>query len=540
MLFRYFSLVVLLAVNQQAALSRAHDHAAIAPYLADDVSSVVYLDLGRLKLPAIVDEMEKLGLIPETEREEVKQQTAAVQAKFDELTKLGARRAYLLVRVSDFFEGPTLVVQVEEAGQAQAVADWLAALAEKAGVLGDAAAYVPREFVAEGSIVVGAGSSERLKKATAKRAGPPRAGAVEALAVLDGADLGWVAFGDDDSRRVVREMFPQLPAPFMEIDGKLLADGLKWIAVTATLPPDPTVSVALSAADHETARLLENSAGKGLVMAKGLLMAERLSGPPVHKERAEALLPLLTRLAPRVNGSQLSITFGDDDEEKAILHDYLPKVIQGAQAHAHQTARLQQFKQIGLAMHNYASTANRGTFPSAASYDGEGRPLLSWRVHLLPYTGDPADLERYKKFRLDEPWDSDHNRALIAETPSAYKDPDPRVRAILKPGETTYAVPVGEGTIFDGREGTSLHAITDGTSNTILAVEVAPERAVVWTKPDDWQVDLSDPLRGVKRADRDFFTALLADGSVQTLQNSTPPEKMRALLTRAGGEPASR
>jgi hypothetical protein len=40
-------------------------------------------------------------------------------------------------------------------------------------------------------------------------------------------------------------------------------------------------------------------------------------------------------------------------------------------------------KQIGLAMHNYHSSY--GSFPASASYDKDGKPLLSWRVHLLPF-----------------------------------------------------------------------------------------------------------------------------------------------------------
>jgi prepilin-type processing-associated H-X9-DG protein len=60
----------------------------------------------------------------------------------------------------------------------------------------------------------------------------------------------------------------------------------------------------------------------------------------------------------------------------------------------------------------------------------------------------------------------------------------------------------------------------------------------VWTKPDDWSVDLSDPLDGVKRDDRGFFTAAFCDGHVRILQNSTSPATLKAMLTRAAGDVA--
>src|SRR5688572_6774947 len=94
-------LLALAAAFAGAAAAAGADHAAVARYLADDVSSVVYLDLEKLNLLAIGEELEKLQLIAEPHLESVKHETAAIQAKYDQLTKLGARRAYLLVRASD-------------------------------------------------------------------------------------------------------------------------------------------------------------------------------------------------------------------------------------------------------------------------------------------------------------------------------------------------------------------------------------------------------------------------------------------------------
>jgi len=158
---------------------------------------------------------------------------------------------------------------------------------------------------------------------------------------------------------------------------------------------------------------------------------------------------------------------------------------------------------------------------------------LSWRVHILPYLDENR---LYKQFHLDEPWDSDHNRPLAAKMPAIYADPDSALRKLHTEGRTTFVVPVGEGTMFDGPEGPKFKDIIDGTSNTILFVEVVPEHAVVWTKPDDWNVDLEDPFNGLRREDRDWFTTGRCDANAYIISNEVEAKKLRALLTRAGKE----
>ena len=57
-------------------------------------------------------------------------------------------------------------------------------------------------------------------------------------------------------------------------------------------------------------------------------------------------------------------------------------------------------KQIGLAIHNYHD--NLGAFPSRAFTSKDGKPLLSWRVAILPFIEEGP---LYEQFKLDEPWD---------------------------------------------------------------------------------------------------------------------------------------
>jgi hypothetical protein len=184
-------------------------------------------------------------------------------------------------------------------------------------------------------------------------------------------------------------------------------------------------------------------------------------------------------------------------------------------------------------MLNYADKNKH--LPPAAIYDKDGRPLLSWRVAILPYL-DREQAELYRQFHLDEPWDSPHNRTLIEKMPEWFADPDPKIRQIAGAGATTFQVPTGPGTVFVNNSGTTFKQISDGTAKTILLVEVEPTGAVVWTKPGDWQVDLEHPRRGVERTDRNIISAGFADAHVEALRNDVDEAALRAFLTRSGGD----
>jgi Protein of unknown function (DUF1559) len=187
-------------------------------------------------------------------------------------------------------------------------------------------------------------------------------------------------------------------------------------------------------------------------------------------------------------------------------------------------------KQIALAMHNFESTHQ--TFPPAAVVDKKGKKLLSWRVQILPYIEQD---QLYKQFKLDEPWDSEHNAKLIDKMPKLYADP--RFEA-PKAGQTYYKVFVGKEAGFDWVEGRSIVNFTDGTSNTLLVA--AGGKPVVWTQPDDFEFDPEKKLTAEDVAGP-FEELLVAfcDGSVRVLKKTIAEATLKALITRAGGEVVS-
>jgi len=210
-------------------------------------------------------------------------------------------------------------------------------------------------------------------------------------------------------------------------------------------------------------------------------------------------------------------------------------------------ASMDNLKQILLAMHNYHAANNH--FPAPAIYSGDGKALLSWRVELLPYL-EQGDL--YKQFRLNESWDSPHNRALLDRMPAVFALP-----ASLTSGSsssssssggnsssttgtaslghlTYYQVFVGPGAAFEKRLKRRIRDITDGTSNTIMVVEAASP--VPWTKPEDLVYDPDLPLPELGGGFKGVFNVAMADGSVHAVPRDFDKAEFRKAVTCNGGE----
>ena len=181
-------------------------------------------------------------------------------------------------------------------------------------------------------------------------------------------------------------------------------------------------------------------------------------------------------------------------------------------------------RQIALGVLNYESTY--GKLPGNI-YGDDGKALLSWRVRLLPFLDQQA---LYNRFKLDEPWDSEHNKPLSEIVIQTFQTPGGPTD-----GRTCYLALAGEETLFPGEKEIGLRDVTDGTSNTILCVQAANDQAVPWSKPQDLDFDAEQPLRGLKKG-RSQFGVAMNDGSCRTLNTSIDAEVFKAMATRAGGE----
>jgi len=218
-----------------------------------------------------------------------------------------------------------------------------------------------------------------------------------------------------------------------------------------------------------------------------------------------------------------------------ILVALLLPATQAAREAARRAQCTNQLKQIGIAMHNYHDTYR--CFPPAVITDEDGEPMRSWRVAILPFIEQAPLFDQYD---FSEPWNGPNNRVLECAFPDTYRCPDDTAPASL---ETSYVMIVGEGTTGgEPNEAVKIASVKDGTSNTILAIEVAGSD-IHWMEPRDLTVEeavsfITNPgATGLLHVHPGGVNVLMADGSVRFLPESTDPETVRLLLTRDDGQP---
>jgi hypothetical protein len=168
-------------------------------------------------------------------------------------------------------------------------------------------------------------------------------------------------------------------------------------------------------------------------------------------------------------------------------------------------------------------------------FDEQGKPKLSWRVHVLPYI-DQRPL--YSKFHFDEPWDSDNNRPLLAHMPDLY-------RAVEDPSDTQttrlLAVQIPEVPLAGGAPEVrqigrrSRRRINNRMNVTILLAQVGPDRAVPWTKPDELEIAAEAPLAGLGTIPATGFYVVMTNASVYHLKPTIPGDLFKTLATPPGG-----
>jgi hypothetical protein len=182
-----------------------------------------------------------------------------------------------------------------------------------------------------------------------------------------------------------------------------------------------------------------------------------------------------------------------------------------------------------------ASPAGSGSFSvvtGPAIIGKDSKPLLSWRVEILPFLGE-TEGELYKQFHLNESWDSPHNKKLLSRMPRVYAPPGTTPQ---EPYTTFYQVFVGPHAAFEQHRGIRVPVdFTDGMSQTLLIVEAGS--AVPWTKPEDLVFAEDQPIHKLGGLFPNIFNAAFADGSVWPLSKQLDAETLRKLILRDDGQP---
>jgi hypothetical protein len=487
------------ADNKSNAEARAQ---VIAPYVDEGMIAIVHADLSRLSVQAVLSKLGNIGNIPAAD---LQMPERMFSQWVEKLEKAGGKDIFFVVSLTDFswLRFPAMgfvIVPLEEGADGKTLASIL-------GTAFQTGAKLPGDKAVFGGPTA---TWERVKKMKPVE----RPELVNAFAAAGDTAIQVLLLPNAEQRRVIEEMAPRLPKELGAGPTRVVTQGALWTALGIDLTPKLALSVVAQSRDGAAATALHDllkQAAKALGEKK-----EVLEDFPGFAEHSAPFIP-------RVSNDQLTAKV-TEDQLAAILKPAIAKLREASE----RTHSLNNLRQIGIAMHTYNDVHK--ALPTAASYDKQGKPLLSWRVHILPYIESD---KLYKEFHLDEPWDSEHNKKLIARMPRFYQSAN---RKLNEAGKTRYLAPLGKETMFPGRQPISIPKdVPDGTSQTILIVEALESQAVIWTNPDDLPIDLEKPLKGLVDKNK-WILAVFADASVHMLPATIDPKTLRALFTRNGGE----
>jgi hypothetical protein len=473
----------------------------VAPFLDDQTFAIGHVDVSHLNVDKLVATIGELGKIEAEELVKPKKEAGDWLAAF---AKAGGKEIYVVLSTKDLLSNhePFFVIPLSEGANDEAI-----------GKLLSAGPRMKPATIGKASIVGNESTIDRIREMKPSE----RPDLAKAFAAAGDTTAQFILLPSDDNRKVIDQLMPMLPKEIGGGSTKAFTHGVRWAAIGVDGPPKIAAKLLVQAPDAGAAKDLHDAI---VSLFKGFNENKEF------QKNVPGFDKLTAVLTPTVKDDQLTVTM----EDKTIRDIVSPLIVRVREA-ATRMQSSNNLKQIALAMHNYHSTYNK--FPPAFSVDKDDKPLLSWRVHILPYIEQEG---LYKEFHLDEPWDSEHNKKLIPRMPRIYQS-SKKLPEVL--GVTTYLTPRAKETAFPGKDAIAIKDISDGTSNTILLVDVDDDHAVIWTEPDDLKIDPKKPHTGLGNRNGEGFLIAFADGSVHFLKKDISVKNLWAMFTIAGGEVVS-
>lgn len=472
-------------------------------FIGQDVCLTIEIDVTSLDVNASKAFLEKLT------REELPPALAnGVNEFVDALVAAGVKKAYLIATIGAIGDvlwrlerngnangiTPLLVLPCNKPDQVQAA---LAALTQKMG-LTTSSLQIQKLAAANnnGPNFVLIGNRDAVKRAH-HAAQPNRDALNEALLATNQLTHKAIVSLPAEARRDLLALWPEtMPTNIpVSVSPRAMVEDISWIAISADLPPELKLQIQIKTVGKEALLRVKNAISTSLA----------LTGP--------------IKQHIKMTTTDRILTLGVATEPLLELVAVTPLPASAQQ-------KLNSLKQIGLAIHNYHNQYQH--LPPRCFTDPAGKPLHSWRVAILPFIEQQAV---YKALNLKEAWNAASNQKLTATMIPLYTN------SKSEPTKTTFRAPVMMGSLWQGDGPPKrFQDLTDGLSATIAIIDAPQSAATSWADPKPWVISAENPMADVF-GDRDTATALMLDGAVRTLKKSEMNnEKLRAMLTTAGGE----
>ena len=357
------------------------DHAAtLAPFLNDDTFAVVYLHVAALPQPG--NPAEIFQLLPKLPEEAQQQLLGLTMASgfVDKFQSAGGQGIYLVAGLRDLHDagGPVLIAAAADnqhpAAVEQMSRDLIQGPHDDQNQVSLHSLSKILEVRRRGDVVL-VGTKDSVNRYSSLAASE-RKDITEPLTRLsgEGAVFAGAFAPGPDFRRVVRELWPALPPPMTPLKGEL-ADRWRTLEFAANLPPNVNPRIILQTTDPESAQTFVD-------LYRALPAAiDQITELGDDRAEAKRYAEMITGLIPpQIDGPRVTLRLSTAPPQMENLRALFSGLTDKALESSRRNKRMNQFKELAIAMLNYADVNKH--LPPAAICDKEGRPLLSWRGSL--------------------------------------------------------------------------------------------------------------------------------------------------------------
>lgn len=472
---------------------------SVKRFIDQQTIAVLSLDLRKLDVDNTVEQVSgMLGITPDR----VQRNKALLSAAAGNLLKRKVTQVHAIYSHPAMTNFPTLVVPLADATEADKVASLISHGSEVIP-FSPQGSWIPNTSLAKRAVgnLLLIGPAEELER-LAKVQPVNRPEFTSAMRQPGAATLRIWASPPVDFKKVMAELHPRLPVELGGMPTSEVLQGMKWGGVKVDFPPGTQVKITLEASSPNDVVMYQKLWWSYLGLLKKWSEEEAPS---------KALMQMTHQFLAKAKWSNEGSTIQLELEKEQFAQVVVQYSAQFAKTATDQLNR-SHLRQFVVAMHNYHGDFNH--LPNQAIVDKNGKPLLSWRVNLLPYLGQ---MPLYKEFKLDEPWDSDHNKKLLSKIPQIYKHPYakdvPEHHTLYQVFYSKKGVKPSAMIWETGKIDLGKVTLADGTSNTMLISDAAAT-AVPWTKPEDLLFDVAGPMPKLGSPGKDnLATACFGDGS---------------------------
>ena len=362
--------VLLLFFASFAHSAEKYDPAALAktiePYLDDATLFVTHVDMTRADVTPLADKIRAFfPIVPGQHVQELAEFDKGVDEArkwVADFTKAGGRDYFVVVSMSGFPMFPMYaVVPLKPGADAQAIRKLLAVKSPDELGIG---AEVHGDVILWGRKA----TLDSLKTLKAQ----PRLDLVKAFEAAGDSAAQALFVPSADTRKVLIEMFPELPGGPFEGVKESIARDILWAAIGANIAPNPAMNIVIQSPDAPLAAALAESFNKRIVIGRQMLTQEMRRSPEAPRVIGD-VDALAKAFTPAVAGDR--VTFHLDGDQSLKFAALVLPAIAKARSQANYAVSGSNIKQILLGCVMYAED-HKGEFPADFKSLMKAQPVL--------------------------------------------------------------------------------------------------------------------------------------------------------------------